>query len=171
MCSGGGGGSSSCSGSAGAGCTGCGGVCQSECSGGCSGGCKNTCNNTCTATCADNCSGKCNQECTGGEMATVISSLSLDKKFNQKNIQDISNAIYYEAGPNRRKANPTQVNFSQKEKLTNEKMIQLINNLEKCDITISSDTYKVSDKSKGLTSFGEALISGVKTAYKKMIKG
>lgn len=167
----------SCSGSAGAGCSGCGGTCSGRCtgcSGSCSGSCKGSCSGSCkgncTRTCADNCSGKCNSKCTGGASANVAN-LTLIDIYTQSNIKAISDAIYYEAGPNRRKKSPTKVTFSVGEAITSEKMITIINNLVKAGQSITASDYSVADGQKALKKFGNALISKVKTAYAQTIKG
>lgn len=168
--------SSSCSGSAGAGCSGCGGTCSggcsgcSGCSGSCSGSCRSGCTGSCTATCAANCSGKCNTQCTGGASAQ-IASFVLQEKYQQSDIQAISDAIYYEAGPNRRNKSPTSLTFSVGDTLSASKMLTIINNLSKAGQTVDSSTYSVAQGQSAKKSFAEALISKIKTAYAETIKG
>lgn len=169
--------SSSCSGSAGAGCTGCGGTCSSgctgcsgSCSGKCSGGCSGGCTGTCTDTCANNCSGKCNSECTGGAFME-ITNLTLKDIYTQSDIQAISDAIYYEAGPNRRNKNPIEVNFTIGELISNAKMLAIINNLIKAGQSITTDDYSVAIGKKALKDFGNTLIEKVKSSYSEIIEG
>ena len=106
--------------------------CPDQSSGSCSGRCTgcSSCSGTCTATCASDCSGKCNSECTGGASAGVAN-LTLNDIYTQSNIKAISDAIYYEAGPNRRNKSPTSVDFTVGEQITSEKMITIIDNLVK----------------------------------------
>ena len=178
----------SCSGSAGAGCSRCGGTCSGSCtgcsgscsgsctgcsgscSGSCFGSCSGSCQGNCTRTCADNCSGKCNTKCTGGASANVAN-LTLVDIYTQSNIKAISDAIYYEAGPNRRNKSPTSVTFSVGEVITSEKMETVINNLIKAGQSITASDYSVADGNIVLKTFGNALISKVKTAYAQTIKG
>lgn len=167
--------SSSCSGSAGAGCSSCGGTCSGRCtgcSGSCSGRCTgcSSCSGTCKATCADDCTGKCNSKCTGGA-SSGVANLTLNDIYTQSNIKAISDAIYYEAGPNRRNKSPTSVSFTVGEQITSEKMITVINNLVKAGQSITASDYQVADGKTALKSFGNALISKVKTAYAQTIKG
>ena len=155
----------SCSGS-------CAGACFNSCkgcTGGCSGcgsGCASGCSG-CTATCADNCSGKCNSQCTGGANKDTVN-LTLSNLMENSNMNNIAKAIYYEAGPNRRKKSPTSVTFKEGNSITASQVTSVINNLSKAGQTIS---YTATKGNTTLKALGQALIDKVKIAYAETIKG
>ena len=153
-----------CSGSAGASCGGCGGVsCYSSSSGG-SSGCSN-----CSSSCTQNCQGVCSSLCTGAS-SKEIQNFILHKKFLQNDIKQIIEYVKIEC--KRRYFFPKDASFSKKEKIDNSKILEIVNNLNKIEKTISINTNELtSDKKRATYSLGESIVRKLKKANSDIVAG
>lgn len=153
-----------CSGSAGASCGGCGGVsCYSSSSGG-SSGCSN-----CSSSCTQNCQGVCSSLCTGAS-SKEIQNFVLHKKFLQSDMEQIIKYVKIEC--ERRDFTPTRASFSKTEKIDNDKILEIINNLNKIEKTISINTNELtSNKKRATYSLGKSIIEKLKKANQAMVAG
>lgn len=155
-----------CGAGCGSACGGCGDACE-----GCTGGCGTSCNVACSVSCTGSCTGgcltACGKQCTGQTQAENFAKLKLEKRFNADNIQFISDFVKYEV--QRREVTPTSISFSKKEKLDENKINQILNNLEKIESTIDSSAIininTAVEKKRGLRKLGEDIISKATVYY------
>lgn len=149
-------------GSAGAGCGAgmCGGVsCFSSSSGG--SGCSN-CSNSCTV----NCTGKCNQLCTG-ESFKEAQNFILHTKILQSDVATIAEYVDYEV--DRHSKSIINTSFNVKEKIDNDEVLKIIQNLTKINFAPSTNT--ILEKTKAKKSLMNSIIEQMKLANKDIVAG
>lgn len=138
------------------GCSGCKGGCEDNCSSGCSG--------SCTGGCTNSCKGTCNAGC---EDSARYDDLIINKKIYMNDIKNINDAITFEVEDRRGGTLKNTVSFNQKERINDEKINKLIENLSAID-QISS--YSAIVKNKALKKLPEDLIAKIKIANNIEIK-
>lgn len=153
------------------GCRGCGGcdtTCSttcgrdgcSSCTGSCSGSCGG-CDDICSGTCKDFCANTCGKE----NASDIYTKLALTEKFEQQNIQEIADFIFYEV-TRRNGTVPENIEFSKGTVLTAEQINKIIANLAQTN----HPTSYIAEKNKlGLAALGNDLINKAKEAYEEEI--
>ena len=158
--------SSSCTGTCSGSCTGtCTSTCSGSCSGTCSGSCGGACSNNCTGSCSNNCTETCGSQCIG-EAMNVIGSLMLTTEFNADNMNEICEAIVYEA-ERRKNTSITSITFTKDELIDALRINEILNNLN--FIGYPSDYSQVNFGDTGLKEIGNNIIEKIIAAWKEEI--
>lgn len=149
-------------------CTGCdekcGGSCHSSTAPSSGGGGCGSCGSGCSGKCTNECTENCDALCTGESM-TSINNLSLSRKFENENINDIYTALKYEA--DRRGNTLSSKTINEKEKLDHTFINSILTTLK--NINHPTSVNSVQSQTKGMKALGEDIIDKIQDAWKEEV--
>lgn len=161
-------------------CSKCNNTCREDCTEACGFYCSNGwCDNACYAECSESCSlscregcrsscqTACNTTCQGQTQKDNIDKIVNNKSFTAEFMNNINTAVNFELA--RRGLSPSIQNivFKSKEKIDDEKVNNIINNLKQTGQNIS---YSANYKTLALESFAQNIIDTIINANNKEIK-